>query len=225
MIITIDGPAGSGKSTVAKLLALYLEYDFLDTGAMYRSIALLGLRNHVPWNDPQRLTELARAANIDFHSGRPFLNGEDVSEQVRTVEVTQHTKYAAENPGIRMLLVPKQRAIAEKTIAEGGKGIVSEGRDQGTIVFPDAKKKIYLTASPEERARRRLGELEMRGEKADFQTLLQQINARDEGDMSREIAPLRIPENAFVFSTDGLRPNDVVEKLVAYCTEISEENA
>lgn len=216
MIITIDGPAGSGKSTIAKLLAKELHLEYLDTGAMYRSVALLGLRRNVDWNKPGELVELARNCRIESRSGRTFLDSEDVSELVRSQEVTAHTKYAAGNPEVRALLVPIQRAIAEKSVTQSCRGVVAEGRDQGTVVFPDADRKIYLTASPEERAKRRLGELEKRGEHADVNLLLEQINTRDAEDMTRKFAPLCVPEGAWVFSTDGLSIEQVLAKLVEF---------
>ncbi|MGL6195506.1 MAG: (d)CMP kinase, partial [Thermoguttaceae bacterium] len=175
MIITIDGPAGAGKSTIAKQIAMRLGYEYLDTGAMYRAVTLLGMRNNVDWSEPEILTELARDAKIEPICGQTFLNGEDVTDFIRSNEVTQKTKYAADNAEIRMLLIPKQREIAEKVVADGG-GLISEGRDQGSLVFPNADRKIFLTASPEIRAARRLGELSLRGENADLEVLLKQIN-------------------------------------------------
>ena len=218
MIITIDGPAGAGKSTIAKLLAMSLGYDYLDTGAIYRAIALLGLRNQVDWDSPEQLVKLTRSAKIESNGGRTFLNGEDVTGQVRSVQVTEHTKYAADNPEIRQILVPIQQAIAAKVVAGGG-GIVTEGRDQGTAVFPNADRKIFLTASPEERARRRLQELHSRAESVDFQVILEQINARDARDRARVVGPLTEPKDAFLCVTDNLAIPQVVEKLIEFLGE------
>ena len=215
MIITIDGPAGAGKSTVAKLLAMNLGYDYLDTGAIYRTIALLGLRSQVAWDIPERLIELTRSAKIEANNGRTFLDGEDVTDLIRSAEVTEHTKYAADNPEIRQILVPIQQAIAEKVIANDG-GIVTEGRDQGTAVFPNAKRKIFLTASPEERARRRLLEWSSRDESVDFQVILAQINARDARDRARKVGPLTEPKDAYIYDTDNKTVPQVVNELVDF---------
>ena len=217
MIITIDGPAGAGKSTVAKQLALRLEYEYLDTGAIYRAVALLGLRSQVDWNTPEQLVELTRSARIEANNGRTFLNGEDVTDQLRSVEVTEHTKYAADHPKIRHILVPIQQAIAAKIVAGGG-GIVTEGRDQGTAVFPDADRKIFLTATPQERARRRVEELSARGESADYQETLDRINARDARDRARTVGPLTEPKDAFICETDNRTAEQVVEKLIGFVT-------
>ena len=218
MIITIDGPAGAGKSTVAKLLAMSLGYDYLDTGAIYRSIALLGLQHKVNWEGPggaEQLVELARSAKIEVNNGRTFLNDVDVSDAVRSLLVTEATKYAADNPEIRQILVPIQQAIAAKVVAVGG-GIVTEGRDQGSAVFPNADKKIFLTASPEERAKRRLKELQSRDQSVDLQAILEQINARDARDRARTVGPLTEPKDAFVCNTDGMGVLQVVDLLVEH---------
>ncbi len=215
MIITIDGPAGAGKSSVALALAARLDGEYLDTGAMYRSVALLGIRNNVDWDDPEQLLALARTAVLDSRDGRSFLGDEDVSEAVRTLEVTQKTKYAADHPAIRELMVERQRAIAER-LAASGKPVITEGRDQGSVVFPNADRKIFLTATPKERARRRLGELQSRGTTADLGELLEQINARDTRDRNRPVGPLCEPEGAFVLVSDGLNLDQVVERLLDF---------
>jgi cytidylate kinase len=208
MIVTIDGPAGAGKSTVAKRLARRLGFEYLDTGAMYRAVALLGLRHQVDWNRPDLLLELAEGSLPDAHAGRTYLGEEEVTDAVRSEQVTQHTRFAADHPGVRQLLVRRQREISR------GRDIVTEGRDQGSLVFPRADCKIFLTATPPERARRRQGEIEKRGERADYQKILDQIRRRDHRDSRREVGPLVMPEDAVEVVTDGMSIEEVVERLV-----------
>ncbi len=207
MIITIDGPAGAGKSTVAKQLAATLGFDYLDTGAMYRAVALRGLRGNVDWAKPDELVAIAERMQIRVEHGRTLVDGEDVSDAVRSVDVTEKTRFSANNPAIRAIMVRWQQAVARD------KNIVTEGRDQGTAVFPDAECKIYLTATPEERARRRMQEFEQRGEQADCDEILRQINRRDADDMAREVGPLCEPADAVRVVTDGMTIDQVVAKL------------
>ena len=206
-VITIDGPAGSGKSTVARLLAKRLGVDFLDTGAMYRTAALLGLRRKADWNDPQALVRLVQGHQIVNQFGKTSLDGEDVSQAIRTGEVTGLTHFAADNPGIREIMVALQRQCAV------GRSLVTEGRDQGSVVFPDAYRKFYLTASAEERARRRAEELRARGEDPDIEQLRQQILLRDQRDSQREVGPLRVPDGAMVIDSTEMSVDEVVEKM------------
>ncbi|RCS46120.1 (d)CMP kinase [Bremerella cremea] len=208
MIVTIDGPAGAGKSSISRQLAEALGFAFLDTGAMYRAVALLGLRAEIDWADTDRLVELTQTATINLTGSAVFLNGEDVTQDIRTQRVTQATRYAANNVGVREQLVKMQRAIA------AGQDIVTEGRDQGTLVFPKAECKIYLTASPEERARRRVSDLAARGESVEFQQILEQQSTRDEEDQRREVGPLRKAANAIEVLTDGMTPEEVLQKLI-----------
>lgn len=214
MIITIDGPAGAGKSTVAKQLAAALGFDYLDTGAMYRAVALFGIRKNVDWNRPDALVAIAERLQIRVEGGRTFVDGEDVGDAVRSAEVTEKTRFAADNPAVREIMVRRQRQIAQAKSSQGN-GIVTEGRDQGTAVFPDAECKIFLTATPEERARRRMQEFEQRGETVDYAEILRRINRRDASDMARETGPLREPPDATRIVTDGMSIEQVVAELVA----------
>jgi cytidylate kinase/pantoate ligase/cytidylate kinase len=209
MIVTLDGPAGAGKSTVARALAARLGFRFLDTGAMYRAVALAGAKQGLDWNNPQALVELASRINIELDGDRVLLDGEDVAREIRTSQVTAITRYAADNPGVRAILVEQQRQIA------GDDNIVTEGRDQGTIVFPQAECKIYLTASPRERALRRQRELAARGEDVPFDELLARQNERDRRDTSRPVGPLARSSDAIEVATDGLSSDEVIDRLEA----------
>lgn len=209
MIVTIDGPAGAGKSSVARALARRLGFAFLDTGAMYRTVALAALRQNLGWDNPAALAALARRSNIEVREDGTFLDGQDVSQEIRSHEVTSATHYAANNPAVRAHLVELQRQAA------GRLDIVTEGRDQGTVVFPQAECKIFLDASPEERARRRQADLAARGEKLSLEEVLADQNRRDESDAAREVGPLLAAEDAVHVSSDGLSPDEVVERLEA----------
>ena len=223
MIITLDGPAGAGKSTIARELAVRLTeqgpipFEYLDTGSMYRAMALLGIRESVDWTVPEQLVRRANQATVDVVDGRTYLNGEDVTDAVRSPEVTLQTKFAADEPRIRELMVDLQRRIAVR-FAEAGRGLVTEGRDQGTVVFPDAAFKIFLTASSEERARRRLGEMSQRGEQGDYHEILRRIIERDTHDAARTVGPLQQPEGAILLETDGMDIETVLEMLIKIIT-------
>ncbi|MDR0703699.1 MAG: (d)CMP kinase [Planctomycetaceae bacterium] len=219
MIITIDGPAGAGKSAAARLLAQKLSeqsdktFEYLDTGSMYRAIALLGLRRKVDWNIAKQLENLAEKASITVADGKTFLDGENITELVRSPEVTEKTRFAADNPVIRQIMVALQRSIAEQLL-QHGKGLVTEGRDQGTAVFPDAPLKFFLTATAEERTKRRLGELQQRGKQGNFNEIFRQITERDQRDTSRSVGPLKEPTNAIRIVSDGITIENVVNQLL-----------
>ncbi len=220
MIITIDGPAGSGKSTAARNLAARLNFDFLDTGATYRAATLKALRElgHLESADEQQLARIAREAKIEMrtqdHNLRVFLEGEDVSEQIRTSAVTQNVYHLAQCPAVREVLVQLQRQIGAEM-----EDFVTEGRDQGTVVFPQAQKKIYLDARAEVRAGRRLEELQASGEEADYDSVLQAIRARDQRDLNRAVGPLARPADAYVLDTSEMDPEQVIQAMLKIVQE------
>jgi len=207
MIVTIDGPAGAGKSSTSRKLAKRLGFRFLDTGAMYRAVALAAMRRGHDWARDDELAKLAGELRIELVDGQLLLDGEDVSHIIRSFEVTSLTHYAAGNPGVRRRLVELQREAA------GNADVVTEGRDQGTVVFPRADCKIFLTASPEERAKRRLRDLEAHDAHVTFEEVLAQQMERDERDATRADGPLRKADDAIEISTDGLEEDEVVERL------------
>lgn len=207
MIVTIDGPAGAGKSSVSRALAARLGFHFLDTGAMYRAVALAGMRAGVDLADQPALANLARRLSIELDDDRVFVDGQEVTGEIRTFEVTSQTRFAANNPQVREHLVALQRRIA----AAGD--YVAEGRDQGSVVFPQAACKIFLTASPEERARRRWREMAARGETVGLDEVLAKQIARDHSDAGRNVGPLIKADDAVEFCTDGLTQDEVIDRL------------
>ena len=207
MIITLDGPAGSGKSTVARLLAERMNYRFLDTGAMYRAVALAVLKAAGDENDLAAVTKLVEACTIEFDGDRLLLNQEDVTAEIRSPEVTAVSSIIASNPGVRNRLVELQRAIGRKG------SMVTEGRDQGTVVFPDAEHKFFVTANLEARARRRQRELAHKGVNQPITTVMDQLRQRDERDEQRAHAPMKPAENALVIDTSDLTIAQVVEMI------------
>jgi cytidylate kinase len=204
-VIAIDGPAGAGKSTIARRLAERLTYTYIDTGAMYRSVALWALRQGISLDDAYRLHQLALAAEFELLSqGRVKLNGEDISEEIRTPVVSAAASKIAAIGGVRTALVAKQREIAES------RNVVMEGRDIGTVVFPEARVKIFLDADPEERVRRRTRD---QPEVAPGE-MATQMAERDTRDRQRAESPLvQAPDAAYLNST-GLTPEEVVEEIL-----------
>lgn len=212
MIITIDGPAGSGKSTAARKLAASLGIAYLDTGAMYRAVALAALRGGAPLGDDHALIDLATHCEIDVDCGpthtRVTLNGADVSEAVRSMAVSEATGFVSRIPEIRRLLVEKQRAIGRTLGA-----LVTEGRDQGSVVFPDADIKFFLDAGIHKRAQRRHQEMLAEGEDAPFAAILENLQARD-GHDKHQWAPLLEPESAIHIDTTDMTIHEVVDRLL-----------
>jgi len=209
MIITIDGPAGAGKSSAARALARRLGFEFLDTGATYRAVALAALRAGLDLHDQGALARLLAGLRLELPPGRVLLNGEDVTPEIRTAEVTAATQPVADSPVVRRRLVQVQRAIA------AGRDMVCEGRDQGTVVFPEAGCKFFLVADPLERARRRQREMAARGEAVDFAALLQAQEARDRRDAARDLAPMRPAADAVVLDSTALTLDEVVDRMEA----------
>jgi len=208
MIITIDGPAGAGKSTVAKLLAKRLGFEFLDTGAMYRAVTVAALRAGIDLHDQNDLARLVESLRIELPGERVLLDGEDVTAEIRAPQVTAASGPIASSRVVRERLVEWQRRIAL------GRDMVCEGRDQGTIVFPQAECKFFLSADPKERARRRLRELQARGEKTTFNEVLATQEARDARDAARDIAPMVPAADAVLLDTTDLPLDEVVARMV-----------
>lgn len=209
MIVAIDGPAGAGKSSVSRQLARRLGFQFLDTGAMYRAVALLALRHGYQVEHSQEIAELAAGMELRFVGDQVLLDGADVTVEIRTSEVAANVFLAADNPWVRATLVKKQQEIAAL------EDTVTEGRDQGTVAFPAAQCKIFLTATPEERARRRHAELLQRGESLSLEEVLKQNQERDHRDTTRPVGRLIKADDAIEFYTDGLSSEEVVDKLEA----------
>ncbi|MCX7634116.1 MAG: (d)CMP kinase [Syntrophales bacterium] len=208
MLITIDGPAGSGKSTVAKVLAAKLSYTYLDTGALYRAVAFKIATTQTDWRNEEILCSLLKETviSVDNEGGgfRVFVDGEDVSNLIRSEAIGILASRISAHPLVREALLGLQRSIGRRG------GVVAEGRDMGTVVFPWAEVKFYLDASVDERARRRYGELIARGEKVQFQDIIEDIRIRDRQDTQRDIAPLKPHREAIIINTTSLTVEDVV---------------
>ena len=224
LIITIDGPAGSGKSTIAALLARRLDIAYLDTGAMYRAVTLAALERNTPLDDPDALAQLTKSLHIEFrhqaNDNLVLLDGRDVSQSIRDPAVTAQAHKIAKLPQVRHLLVDQQRRIAGQLGS-----LVTEGRDQGSVVFPDTPLKFYLDADPAVRARRRWLQLQQQGRDVSYEQTLNDQIARDARDANRTASPMKVPEQAITIDTAEMTIEQVVDKLHAYITDESHQTA
>jgi len=209
MIVAIDGPVASGKSTAARNLARALGFQYLDTGAIYRALTVLARRSATDAGCREAVRRMLASASVRLEGDAVFLDGEDVSGEIRLPEVSSSVRPLAENPDVREYVKNFERSLA------AGKNVVVEGRDMATVVFPQADVKIFLTASVEERARRRWEELEARGTPQDYQSVLADLIARDKADMTRKIAPLRKAPDAIEVNTTGLLAEESASRLLA----------
>ena len=217
MNVAIDGPAGAGKSTIAKLCAKKMNLVYVDTGAMYRAVALYLLESGIDVNDRTAVAEKCSGANVDikYEDGiqNVYLNGVNVTGRLREEAVGNTASVTSAVPEVRSQIFSLQRGLAERG------GVIMDGRDIGTVVMPDADVKIYLTASSEVRARRRVLELEAKGEKPDFEEVKRDIEERDHRDMTREISPLKQADDAVLVDTSDMTIDQVAEKICSLCDE------
>lgn len=207
MIITIDGPAGAGKSSAARALARRLGFEFLDTGATYRAVAYAAQRDGIDLHDEPTLADWLVGLRIELRPGQVWLNGIEVTQLVRTPDVTAAASRVAVLPAVRRYLVDLQRALAV------GRDVVSEGRDQGTVVFPHAERKFFLVADPVERARRRHRDLVARGEPITPEEVLRAQDERDRRDAGRDLAPMVPAADAIILDSTALTPDEVLERM------------
>jgi cytidylate kinase len=207
-VIAIDGPSASGKGTVAQLVADKLGFHYLDSGALYRIMALAAKKRGIAWGDGQALAAMAPQLHIAFENGQILLDGETVSEAVRTEEISRGASEVAVHPGLRAALGDLQRSFRKVP------GLVADGRDMGSVIFPDAQTKIFLTASAEVRAERRYKQLMEKGNHANLATLLKDLQLRDERDRQRAVAPLQQCEGAMLLDTDHLTIGQAVQAVL-----------
>lgn len=219
--IAIDGPAGAGKSTIARRVAEELKFIYVDTGAMYRAMALFFIRNNIKPDETKQMSKKCREADIriTYADGQQvvLLNGENVNALIRTGEVTAMSSISSTNPDVREKMVRLQQQLAE------AESVVMDGRDIGTCVLPAAQMKIYLTAAIETRARRRVRELEKNGTPADYEKIKEEIRERDERDMTRDIAPLKKAADAIEVDTSAMTPAEVVDRVLSVYSDIIQQ--
>ncbi|MBL4634100.1 MAG: (d)CMP kinase [Kofleriaceae bacterium] len=217
-VVAIDGPAGAGKSAVSKRLTLALGYQLLDTGALYRSIAYLAQKGGIDWQDEQGLAEIAAKLEVDFRLDGEInhlhVGGEDLTELIRSPEISVGASIVSRHPMVRTALLQLQRDLASSG------GVVAEGRDVGTVVFPNADAKFFLTASDEVRAQRRYDELISKGVETDFESTLKEMLERDERDTGRELAPLIQAEDAILVDSSNTGVDEVVAQMLAHVRQV-----
>jgi cytidylate kinase len=222
-VITVDGPSSSGKGTVSRLVAAKLGWHFLDSGALYRLVALAAMHHSVPLGDEISLTTLAAHLDVQFVAGdggidtKIILEGEDVTGAIRTEECGKTASLVAALPSVRQALLQRQRVFREPP------GLVADGRDMGTVVFPDARMKVFLTASREERAQRRYKQLNEKGVSVNLQHILGELAERDARDSGRSVSPLRAAPDAMIIDTTVLGIDEVVEKIMAAWRKFASE--
>jgi cytidylate kinase len=208
-VVTIDGPSGTGKGTIADLLAKRLGWHCLDSGALYRALGLAAERRGVDLSDASALADLAATIDVEPRGTRIFLDGEDVSQLIRTEAAGSAASRVAAHGAVRQRLLDWQRSAARMP------GLVADGRDMGSVVFPSAQVKIFLTASPEKRAQRRYKQLKEKGLDVSLANLVSEIRERDERDMSRSVAPLKVAEGAVEVDTTSLTIAEVLDRVMA----------
>lgn len=207
-IIAVDGPAGSGKSTISKIVAKELGFTYLDTGAMYRMITYFALQEETNLEDNNKVENLLNRADLDIQGDKFILNGKDISKEIRGVEVTQNVSKIAAIKAVREKLVDMQRDISK------GKKVILDGRDIGTVVFPNADLKVFLVASPEERAKRRVKDFASKGVEQSFDEVLKDIIKRDKMDSERKESPLKQAEDAILVDTSNMSIEEVCGKII-----------
>lgn len=209
-VIAIDGPSASGKGTVAQRVAAKLGFHYLDSGALYRLVALAGLQHDIDWQDGGALGDLVPQLKVHFDGEQIYLNHHEVSAQVRSEQMSQGASQVAVHPQVRQALVSWQHSLRQMP------GLVADGRDMGTVIFPDAQCKVFLTASAEVRADRRVKQLSQRGVAADYQAILQDLQARDQRDRERSSSPLVQAADAHLLDTDALNIQQAVDQVLMW---------
>ena len=209
-LIAIDGPAGSGKGTIAKLISKKIDLNYLDSGSIYRVIALSAIIKNIPSDQVLKLTSLVESINMKFEGDDVLLDKKIITDKIRTSEISKFSSEIAVHPELRDKILNLQRSFYR------GNGLVAEGRDMTTVVFPNADLKVYLDASPHERANRRYKQLILKGNNVNIQDLTSEIEARDKRDKERKASPLKIADEAKILNTDGLTISQTVDKILKF---------